>query len=162
MATQKKSPNSPKTGYKAPDCNLLTTGNKAFKLSTLRGSHVVLYFYPRDNTSGCTTEAQDFKDYAAKFKRYNTIILGVSRDSLESHENFRKKYKFPFDLVSDADEILCKKYDVIKIKNMYGKKSLGVERSTFIIDETGTLIKEFRKVKVNGHVAAVFEEIKAL
>ncbi len=162
MAAQKKSPESPRLGYKAPDCKLLTTGNKSFKLSALRGSRVVLYFYPRDNTSGCTTEGQDFRDYTAKFKRNNTIILGVSRDSLESHEKFKKKYKFPFDLVSDPDEILCKKYDVIKMKNMYGKKSLGLERSTFIIDETGTLRNEFRKVKVNGHVAAVLEVIKAL
>lgn len=162
MAPQKKLLKSPRPGFKTPDCKLLTTGNKSFKLSALRGSHVVLYFYPRDNTPGCTTEGQDFRDYTAKFKRKNTIILGVSRDSLESHEKFRKKYKFSFDLVSDPDEILCKKYDVIKMKNMYGKKSLGVERSTFIIDKTGILRKEFRKVKVNGHVEAVLEAIKEL
>jgi peroxiredoxin Q/BCP len=158
MTTIKK----PKVGNKAPDCKVSATGNKTFKLSDLRGQNVVLYFYPRDNTSGCTTEGLDFKSAAPKFKRNNTVIFGVSRDSLESHENFKNKFKFPFDLISDPDEILCKKYDVIKMKNMYGKKSLGIERSTFVIDETGTLREEFRKVKVAGHVDAVLDTIKAL
>lgn len=158
MAIQK----APKIGNKAPDCKINTTGGKSFKLSDLRGSNVVLYFYPRDNTPGCTTEGLDFKNFNTKFKRQNTVILGVSRDSLESHEKFKSKFKFPFDLVSDSDEVLCKKYDVIKMKNMYGKKSLGVERSTFIIDETGTLRKEFRKVKVKDHVEAVLDAIKEI
>lgn len=153
---------TPKVGNKTPDCKVNATGEKSFKISDLRGSNVVLYFYPRDNTPGCTTEGQDFKNFNTKFKHQNTIILGVSRDSLESHEKFKSKFKFPFDLISDPDEILCKKYDVIKMKNMYGKKSLGVERSTFIIDETGTLRKEFRKVKVTGHIEAVLAAVKEL
>lgn len=153
---------APKIGNKAPDCKVKTTSDKSFKISELRGNNVILYFYPRDNTSGCTTEGLDFKSHHGKFKRADTIILGVSRDSLESHEKFKSKFKFPFDLISDPDEILCKKYDVIKMKNMYGKKSLGVERSTFIIDKTGTLRNEFRKVKVKDHVETVLEAVKNL
>jgi len=153
---------SPKIGNKAPDCRVTVTGDKTFKLSELRGNNVVLYFYPKDDTSGCTTEGLEFKkDYSA-FKRNKTIILGVSRDSVESHEKFKTKFKFPFDLISDPDEILCKKYDVIKTKNMYGKKYLGIERSTFIIDENGVLRKEYRKVKAAGHASEVLKAIKEL
>jgi peroxiredoxin Q/BCP len=145
-----------------PDIKVTTTGDASFKLSELRGQKVVLYFYPKDNTPGCTTEGQDFRDNHAKFKRQKTVILGVSRDSLKSHENFKTKQKFPFDLISDADEKLCNAFDVIKEKNMYGKKVMGIERSTFIIDEEGILRKEFRKVKVPGHVEAVLEAVKGL
>ncbi|MDH5649847.1 MAG: peroxiredoxin [Gammaproteobacteria bacterium] len=152
----------PKIGSLAPDAKVQLTGNQSFKLSSLKGKNVVLYFYPKDNTSGCTTEGEDFRDNYVKFKRRDTVILGVSRDSLASHENFRGKYKFPFDLISDTDEKLCKKYDVIKEKNMYGKKVMGIERSTFIIDKKGVLRAEFRKVKVKGHVVEVLETIKTL
>jgi peroxiredoxin Q/BCP len=145
-----------------PDLKVTTTGDKSFKLSDLRGQKVVLYFYPKDSTPGCTTEGQDFRDNHAKFKRQNTVILGVSRDSIKSHENFKTKQKFPFDLISDADEKLCNAFDVIKEKNMYGKKVMGIERSTFVIDEKGVLRKEFRKVKVPGHVETVLEAVKEL
>lgn len=145
-----------------PDLKVTTTGDKSFKLSELRGQKVVLYFYPKDSTPGCTTEGQDFRDNHSKFKRNKTVVLGVSRDSLKSHENFKTKQKFPFDLISDADEKLCNAFDVIKEKNMYGKKVMGIERSTFIIDEEGVLRKEFRKVKVPGHVEAILEAVKEL
>lgn len=152
----------PKIGNPITDIKVQATGDKTFKLSELKGSRVVLYFYPKDNTPGCTTEGQDFRDNYSKFKRRNTIVLGVSRDTLESHEKFKAKQKFPFDLIADADEKLCKKFDVIKEKNMYGKKVMGIERSTFVLDEQGILRAEFRKVKVSGHVDAVLEEIKEL
>ena len=152
----------PKVGTKVTDTKMNLTGDKSVKLSELKGQNVVLYFYPRDNTPGCTTEGQDFRDNHLKFKRRNTVVLGVSRDSLASHEKFKQKQNFPFDLVSDPDEKLCKKFDVIKEKNMYGKKVMGIERSTFIIDEQGVLRAEFRKIKVPGHVDAVLEEIKKL
>ncbi|MDH5633255.1 MAG: peroxiredoxin [Gammaproteobacteria bacterium] len=153
---------APKIGKVIPDLKINTTGDKSFKLSELRGQRVVLYFYPKDSTPGCTTEGQDFRDNHAKFKRLNTIILGVSRDSLASHDRFREKQKFPFDLVSDTDEKLCRKFDVIKEKNMYGKTVMGIERSTFVIDEKGILRFEFRKVKVAGHVDEVLAVVKEL
>lgn len=153
---------APKVGRVIPDCKVQATRDKSFKLSDLRGQNVVLYFYPKDSTPGCTTEGQDFRDSHTRFRRHNTVILGVSRDSLASHEKFRDKQKFPFDLISDPDETLCKKFDVIKEKNMYGKKVMGIERSTFVIDENGKLRAEFRKVKVKDHVTAVLEEIKNL
>lgn len=151
-----------KLGKEIPDLKVVTTGDKQFKLSELRGQNAVIYFYPKDNTSGCTTEGLDFKASKAKFKKQNTIVLGVSRDSLKSHENFKSKHNFPFDLISDEDEKLCKAFDVIKEKNMYGKKVLGIERSTFIIDADGILRREFRKVKVTDHVDAVLAAIKEL
>lgn len=153
---------APKIGKVVSDIKLNATRDKSFKLSELRGQKVVLYFYPKDSTPGCTTEGQDFRDHHTKFMRRNTVILGVSRDSLASHEKFREKHKFPFDLISDPDEKLCRKFDVIKEKNMYGKKVMGIERSTFILDEDGVLQAEFKKVKVAGHVEAVLEEIKKL
>ncbi|MBE9516061.1 MAG: peroxiredoxin [Proteobacteria bacterium] len=153
---------APKIGRVIPDCKVQATGDKSFKLTELRGQNIVLYFYPRDSTPGCTTEGQDFRDNHTKFRRRNTIILGVSRDNMASHEKFKEKQKFPFDLISDADEKLCNKFDVIKEKNMYGKKVMGIERSTFVIDENGKLRAEFRKVKVKDHVDAVLEEIKKL
>ena len=122
----------------------------------------MLYFYPKDSTPGCTTEGQDFRDKIHTFRRRNTTILGVSRDSLKSHENFRAKHKFPFDLLSDADEKLCRLFDVIREKNMYGRKVMGIERSTFLIDDQGKLRREWRKVKVAGHVEEVLEAIKGL
>jgi thioredoxin-dependent peroxiredoxin len=121
-----------------------------------------LYFYPKDSTPGCTLEGQDFRDNIRKFSSRNTCILGVSRDTLSSHEKFKEKQKFPFDLLSDEDEKLCSLFDVIKEKNMYGKKHMGIERSTFLIDEKGFLRNEWRKVKVKDHVEEVLEAIKKL
>lgn len=140
----------------------VATRGKTIQLKELRGQNVVIYFYPKDNTSGCTLEGQDFRDLHARFKRQNTVILGVSRDSLASHEKFRDKQKFPFDLISDPDEALCKHFDVIHEKTLYGRKFMGVVRSTFLIDSDGKLRSEWRKVKVKGHVAEVLEAVKAL
>lgn len=139
-----------------------STRDKKIRLRDLRGKHVVLYFYPKDSTPGCTLEGQDFRDLHARFKRQKTVILGVSRDSIASHEKFRAKQNFPFDLLSDPDETLCRKFDVIREKTLYGRKFMGVERSTFLIDATGKLRREWRKVKVKGHAAEVLEATQAL
>ena len=149
-------------GKKVPAFKLPATGEQTISLSGLKGQSIVLYFYPRDSTPGCTTEGQDFRDSIAKFKRQNCVILGVSRDTLASHEKFKEKQKFPFDLLSDTEEKLCNLFDVIKLKNMYGKKHLGIERSTFIINDKGVLKQEWRKVKVKGHVDEVLAAIKAI
>lgn len=148
-------------GKKVPAFNLPATGEQKIRLSSMKGSNVVLYFYPRDSTPGCTREGQDFRDNMAKFKRQNTIIFGVSRDSVKSHEKFKEKQAFNFELISDEDETLCDIFDVIKMKNMYGKKVRGIERSTFLIGADGKLLKEWRKVKVDGHVDAVLDAVKA-
>ena len=147
---------------KIPDFEIEATGSKTVKLSALKGKNVVLYFYPKDSTPGCTLEGQDFRDNQTKFKRQNTVIFGVSRDSLKSHENFKLKQNFPFDLISDPGETLCNLFAVIKMKNMYGKKVRGIERSTFLIDEKGKLQHEWRGVKVKGHVDEVLEQVKIL
>jgi len=144
----------------APDFKCPATGDQTIHLKSLRGKKVVIYFYPKDSTPGCTTEGQDFRDLHAKFKRQNTVILGVSRDSLASHEKFKAKQKFPFELLSDPDELLCRKFDVIKEKTLYGRKFMGIERSTFLIDERGKLRQEWRKIKVKGHAAEVLEAVK--
>ncbi|MEO1245531.1 MAG: peroxiredoxin [Pseudomonadota bacterium] len=138
------------------------TGDQRIRLKDLRGQNVVIYFYPKDSTPGCTLEGQDFRDLHTRFRRQKTVILGVSRDSLKSHEKFREKQSFPFDLLSDPDETLCKQFDVIREKKLYGKTFLGVERSTFLIDKTGKLRNEWRKVKVKGHAEEVLEAVKAL
>ncbi len=145
-----------------PDFTAQATGGRTIQLSALRGRPVVLYFYPKDNTPGCTREAQDFRDNHAKFRRRKAVILGVSRDSLKSHENFKAKYELPFELLSDPDEALCQLFGVIKRKNMYGKQVRGIERSTFLIDGDGVLRREWRGVKVPGHVEEVLEALKAL
>src|SRR5215469_16227695 len=142
-------------GKKVPDFSLPTVGDRQVKLSTLKGRDVVLYFYPKDDTPGCTMEGKDFRDLHARFMRKRVVILGVSRDSLKSHEKFCDKYGLTFDLLSDEDEKLCKLFDVIKMKNMYGKKVRGIERSTFLIGKDGLLRREWRKVKVEGHAAEV-------
>lgn len=147
---------------KVPAFKLAATGEQDISLSSLKDSNVVIYFYPKDNTPGCTREGIDFQSSLAKFKRQNTIILGVSRDSVKTHENFRCKQGFKFDLLSDKDEILCDIFDVIKIKNMYGKKVRGIERSTFLIDAKGKLRQEWRKIKVDGHVDEVLAAVKLL
>lgn len=138
------------------------TGDKQIRLKDLRGQNVVIYFYPKDSTPGCTQEGLDFKELHTKFRRQKAVILGVSRDSLKSHEKFRDKQGFPFDLLSDPDEKLCKQFDVIHEKNMYGKKVMGVVRSTFLIDKDGRLRNEWRKVKVKGHAEEVLEAVKSL
>jgi len=149
-----------KVGNKVPAFSLPATGDKTTRLSDLRGKNVVLYFYPKDSTPGCTLEGQNFRDNIRKFRARDTVIFGVSRDSLKSHEKFREKQCFPFDLLSDEDEKLCRTFDVIREKNMYGKKVMGIERSTFLIDKEGILRQEWRKVKVDGHVDAVLDAVK--
>jgi peroxiredoxin Q/BCP len=146
----------------APDFEIPATGGKTFRLSSATGKPLVLYFYPKDNTPACTTEGQQFRDLHPQFSKLGCGIYGVSRDSVKSHENFKAKMKFPFDLLSDADEIACKLFDVIKMKNMYGKKVRGIERSTFVIDPRGVVRKEWRGVKVPGHVQEVLEFVKTL
>lgn len=149
-------------GKKVPNFTLPATGEQEISLSDLKGKNVVIYFYPKDSTPGCTREGQDFRDNIAKFRRNKTVVLGVSRDSLKSHENFKAKQEFPFELLSDKEETLCKLFDVIKMKNMYGKKVRGIERSTFLINDKGVLKQEWRKVKVDGHVDEVLDAVRAL
>ena len=146
----------------APDFELPATGGKNFRLSRAKGSPLVLYFYPKDNTPGCTTEGQHFRDLYPEFQKLESGIYGVSRDSIKSHENFKAKMKFPFDLLSDSEETVCKLYGVIKMKNMYGRKVRGIERSTFVIDGKGALAREWRGVRVPGHVEEVLNFVKAL
>jgi len=138
------------------------TSDKTFQLKDYAGKNIVLYFYPKDSTPGCTTEGQNFRDAKGKFTRANTVIFGVSKDSLKSHEKFKEKQKFNFELISDEDEALCHYFDVIKEKNMYGKKYMGIERSTFLISAEGKLKHEWRKVKVKEHVEDVLTTVKAL
>ena len=149
-------------GKKVPDFKLPATGEQTITLSDLRDKNVVVYFYPRDNTPGCTLESQDFRDQINKFRRRKTVVLGISRDSIKSHDNFKAKQKLPFELLSDADEKVCRLFDVIREKNLYGRKVLGIERSTFLIDGKGVLRREWRKVKVKGHVDEVLEAIKQI
>ena len=145
-----------------PDFTLPATGDQTVRLKDLRGQNVVLYFYPKDSTPGCTTEGQDFRDQYKAFTKANTVVFGISRDSIRSHENFKSKQNFPFDLLSDSEEEVCKLFDVIKPKNMYGREVIGVERSTFLIDAAGKLRREWRKVKVAGHVDEVLAAAQEL
>jgi len=147
---------------KVPAFTLPATGDQTISLKDLKGQNVVIYFYPRDSTPGCTREGQDFRDNHSKFKRAKTVVLGVSRDSMRSHENFKAKQAFPFELLSDQEEVLCGIFDVIKEKNMYGKKVMGIERSTFLIDHKGVLRHEWRKIKVDGHVDEVLAAARTL
>jgi peroxiredoxin Q/BCP len=149
-------------GETIPDIELPATGEKSVKLSDYRGKNLVLYFYPKASTPGCTQEGKDFRDAADAFAAADTQILGASRDGIKAQENFKAKQSFPFDLLSDKDETLCKAFDVIKMKKMYGKESLGVERSTFLIDAEGVLREEWRGVKVKDHVAAVLAAAQRL
>lgn len=144
-----------------PEFSAPMTGDQTFKLSDYRGKQLVLYFYPKDNTPGCTTESIHFRDLHDEFKGANSEIFGISRDSIRSHEGFKEKLGLPFELISDPDETVCNLFGVMKIKNMYGKKVRGVERTTFIIDADGRLVKEWRGVKVPGHIAEVLEFVKA-
>ena len=149
-----------KVGSKVQNFSLEGTSNLQFNLNDFAGKNIIIYFYPKDSTPGCTNEGIDFKDLYVSFKNLNTEIFGISRDSLKSHENFKAKYNFPFELLSDPDEVACQLFDVIKMKNMYGKQVRGIERSTFIINIQGELIQEWRGVKVNGHVVEVLDFIK--
>lgn len=149
-------------GQPVPDFTSPATGGNAMTLSALRGKHVVLYFYPKDNTPGCTQESIDFSSMHDKFRKAGAVVLGISRDSIKCHDGFKKKHDFQFELISDADESLCKLFDVIKMKNMYGKQVRGIERSTFLIDKKGILRQQWRKVKVPGHVEEVLAAVKSL
>ena len=147
----------PVTDFQAP-----ATSGQTVSLAALKGKQVVIYFYPKDSTPGCTTEGQGFRDQYAQFQAANTEVFGVSRDSLKSHENFKCKQEFPFELISDKDEAICQLFDVIKLKKLYGKEYMGVDRSTFLIDKNGVLRQEWRGVKVPGHVDAVLAAAQAL
>ncbi|MGB5721443.1 MAG: peroxiredoxin [Woeseiaceae bacterium] len=153
---------APKMNRVVADFTASATRDKDIRLKDLRGQNVVLYFYPKDSTPGCTTEGRDFASLHSKFRRQKTVILGVSRDSVASHEKFRAKQEFPFDLISDPDEKLCKAFDVIHEKSLYGRKFMGIVRSTFLIDKDGKLREEWRKVKVKGHAEAVLDAVKNL
>lgn len=144
-----------------PDFAIQATSNKDIVLSKLKGWKVVLYFYPKDNTPGCTTEGLDFRDYYDDFKKAKTLVFGVSKDNLKSHEQFKAQHNFQFELISDTDAYLCRMFEVIQPINMYGRKIQGVERSTFLLDSSGILRKEWRKVRVNGHVEEVLEAAEA-
>jgi peroxiredoxin Q/BCP len=145
-----------------PDFELPATSGTTFKLSNYQGKTLVIYFYPKDNTPGCTTQGMQFRDNYAGFQAENTEIFGISRDSIKSHENFKAKFSFPFELLADTEELACNIFGVMKMKNMYGKQVRGVERSTFIIDKNGTLIHEWRGVKIDGHAQEVLKFIKTL
>jgi peroxiredoxin Q/BCP len=145
-----------------PEFSAAMTSGKTFTLSDYKGKNLVLYFYPKDDTPGCTTEGMRFRDLHGDFKRANTEVFGISRDSIASHERFKAKLEMPFELISDPDEKLCNLFNVMKMKNMYGKQVRGVERSTFVIDGNGKLVKEWRGVKVPGHVDEVLEFMKAI
>jgi thioredoxin-dependent peroxiredoxin len=149
-------------GLKVPDFELPSTGNKSFKISAARGRALVLYFYPKDNTPGCTTEGQQFRDLHSQFSQLGCTVFGISRDSLRSHEGFKAKMGFPFDLLSDADEKVCTLFGVMKMKNMYGKQVRGIERSTFVIDAGGFVRCEWRGVKVPGHAQEVLKFVMSL
>ena len=149
-------------GKKVPDFSAPATGDTTFRLSDHRGHPVVLYFYPKDNTPGCTTEGADFRDLHGQFVKLGAVVAGVSRDTIKSHESFRSKMDFPFPLISDTDEKLCSQFDVIRMKNMYGKQVRGIERSTFLVGADATLVREWRKVKVDGPAALVLEAVRAL
>ena len=140
-----------------PKLTLEGTNNTNFSMSDYLGKYLIIYFYPKDSTPGCTNESIDFKDNYAAFQKHNTEIFGISRDSIKSHEKFKAKYDFPFELLSDPDEVACNLFDVIKMKNMYGKQVRGIERSTFLINTEGHLIQEWRGVKVNGHIQDLIE-----
>ena len=148
-------------GKPVPDFSAPSTGNTTFKLSGTRGSKVVLYFYPKDNTPGCTQQGSDFRDQYQAFSRAQCRVYGISRDSLQSHEGFKAKMKFPFELLSDEDETVCKLFDVIKMKNMYGKQVLGIQRSTFVIGRDGRIVREWRGVKVPGHAQEVLDFVRS-
>lgn len=146
-------------GQTVPDFSFKATSGLNAKLDDYQGKKIILYFYPKDNTPGCTAEGQDFTALYNLFKKANAVVFGVSKDSMKAHENFKAKYQFPFELISDKDQSLCQLFDVIKEKSMFGKKYMGIERSTFLIDEQGKLVKEWRKIKIKGHAETVLKEV---
>ncbi len=145
-----------------PDFTLPATGGTDFKLSAARGKSLVIYFYPKDNTPGCTTESQQFRDLHADFKKADCEVVGISRDSIKSHENFKAKFTLPFALLADTEETVCEQFGVIKLKNMYGKQVRGIERSTFVLDQRGELRREWRGVKADGHAQEVLQFVQSL
>ena len=149
-------------GKKCPKFKAECTSNITYSNKDFEGKNLVIYFYPKDSTPGCTTEGQEFRDNYKQFKKFNTEILGVSRDTIKSHENFKNKQLFPFELLSDSDEKVCKAFDVMKLKSMYGREYIGVDRSTFLINAKGIVAKEWRSVKVKGHVMQVLEAVENL
>jgi peroxiredoxin Q/BCP len=154
--------NQPVLNQPVPDFELPSTHNKAFRLSAAAGKNLVIYFYPKDDTPGCTTEGQDFRDAYKAFTQFDCDIVGISRDNVKSHEKFKMKMDFPFELLSDTDESICELFGVMKMKNMYGKQVRGIERSTFVLDTQGILRREWRGVKIPGHVQEVLEYVKTL
>ena len=150
------------TNQTIQDFTLPSTSGKTFILSEQRGKNLIIYFYPKDSTPGCTTQGQQFRDHYQEFQKANTEIVGISRDSLKSHENFKAKFEFPFELLSDSEELACQLFNVIKMKKMYGKEVRGIERSTFVIDANGKLVHEWRGVKVPGHAAEVLAFVQSL
>ncbi len=153
---------APLIGQPVAEFTASATQNTTVTLAELKGKNIVVYFYPKDNTPGCTTEGQNFRDLFSEFAQTNTLIFGVSKDSMRTHENYKAKHAFPFELISDPEESLCKHFDVIKLKKLYGKEYLGIERSTFLIDSEGVLRNEWRKVKVKGHAEEVLAAAKSL
>ena len=149
-------------GKKCPSFEAECTSNMRLSNKDFIGKNLILYFYPKDNTPGCTSEGQDFRDRYKLFKNLNTEIIGISRESIKSHENFKLKQSFPFELLSDPDEKVCKAFDVMKLKSMYGREYIGIDRSTFLINKNGKVIKEWRSVKINGHVQEVLDAVKEL
>ena len=149
-------------GKKCPSFEAECTSNMRLSNKDFIGKNLILYFYPKDNTPGCTSEGQDFRDRYKLFKNLNTEIIGISRESIKSHENFKLKQSFPFELLSDPDEKVCKAFDVMKLKSMYGREYIGIDRSTFLINKDGKVIKEWRSVKINGHAQEVLETLKDL
>ena len=149
-----------KIGKKIPSFSMILDDGSELKSKDFNGKNIVIYFYPKDSTPGCTKEGEDFRDLHEEFIKSNAQIYGVSRDSVASHQKFKAKYKFPFHLISDEDESLCKLFDVIKEKNMYGRKYMGIERSTFLINDKGQLLNEWRKVKVKGHAQEVLDTLR--
>jgi peroxiredoxin Q/BCP len=147
-------------GRKLPAFSGEATGGSKIASKDLRGRRYVLYFYPRDNTPGCTVESKDFRDLHDEFRRHKVTVIGISRDTLKSHEKFREKFGFPFELIADPDETICNLFGVMKDKNMYGKKVRGIERSTFLVDEDGRLLREWRKVRVDGHAREVLDSLE--
>jgi peroxiredoxin Q/BCP len=150
------------TNQTIKDFSLPSTSGKTFLLSEFRGENLVIYFYPKDSTPGCTTQGQQFRDHYEEFKNLNTEIVGISRDSIKSHENFKAKFEFPFELLSDSDELACQLFSVIKMKKMYGKEVRGIERSTFVINSQGILVQEWRGVRVDGHIPEVLSFVRSL
>ncbi len=149
-------------GKAVPKFTVAATGEQDISAQQYKGKWLIIYFYPKDNTPGCTTEGKDFRDHYAEFEKLNAVVLGVSRDSVKVHTNFKAKHEFPFELLADQEEQLCQLFDVIKEKNMYGRKVMGIERSTFLIDPKGKLAAEWRKVKVKGHVEELLSTLKEL